>query len=96
MTITQRRTQSGAGVFLNIVFAIFAVSVCSVANAADPLPSWNDGTAKEAILEFVTAVTDKSSKDYVEPAMPTTAIATSARWIKLSIRQQPMTGLLWI
>jgi hypothetical protein len=52
---------------LNIVFAIFAVSVCFVANAADPLPSWNEGPAKKAILEFVAAVTDKSSKDYVEP-----------------------------
>ena len=48
--------------------AIFVVSLCSAANAADPLPSWNDGTAKEAILKFVTTVTDKSSKDYVEPA----------------------------
>ena len=32
------------------------------------MPSWNDGTAKEAILYFVNAVTDKTSKDYVEPA----------------------------
>ena len=58
MTITQHRTQSGARVLLNIVFAIFAVSVCSVANAADPLPSWNDGSAKQAILEFVAAVVE--------------------------------------
>ena len=48
--------------------AIFAISISSVASAADPLPSWNDGPAKQAILEFVAAVTDKSSKDYVEPA----------------------------
>ena len=47
---------------------IFAISISSVASADDPLPSWNDGTAKQAILEFVAAVTDKSSKDYVEPA----------------------------
>ena len=40
----------------------------SSALAQDPLPSWNDGTAKEAILYFVNAVTDKNSKDYVEPA----------------------------
>jgi phosphoglycolate phosphatase-like HAD superfamily hydrolase len=48
--------------------AIFAVCLCSVANAADPLPSWNDGPAKQAILEFVAAVTDKHGKDYVKPA----------------------------
>jgi hypothetical protein len=47
---------------------IFAVCIFSVANAADPLPSWNDGVAKESILYFVNAVTDKNSKDYVEPA----------------------------
>ena len=68
MTLTQRRTQSGSRIFLYSFFTIFAVSVCSVANAADPLPSWNEGPAKKAILEFVAAVTDKSSKDYVEPA----------------------------
>jgi phosphoglycolate phosphatase-like HAD superfamily hydrolase len=42
--------------------------LCSIAYAADPLPSWNDGVAKESILYFVNAVTDKNSKDYVEPA----------------------------
>ena len=41
------RSKNGR-VFLYRIFAIFAVSICSVANAADPLPSWNpldnDGT----------------------------------------------------
>jgi phosphoglycolate phosphatase-like HAD superfamily hydrolase len=54
--------------FVRIGFvAIFAICFCTAANAADPLPSWNDGAAKKAILEFVAAVTDESSKDYVEP-----------------------------
>jgi len=48
--------------------AILAICICSVANAADPLPSWNDGPTKKAILEFVAAVTDEKGKDYVEPA----------------------------
>ena len=34
----------------------------------DALASWNDGAAKARILAFVQAVTDRSSKDYVEPA----------------------------
>ena len=35
--------------------------------AADPLPSWNDGPAKKAILEFVRVTTDKASPQYVPP-----------------------------
>jgi phosphoserine phosphatase len=34
---------------------------------ADPLPSWNEGSAKSAILSFVANVTNKSNPDYVEP-----------------------------
>jgi phosphoglycolate phosphatase-like HAD superfamily hydrolase len=32
-----------------------------------PLPAWNDGPAKKAILDFVRATTDPSSKDFVPP-----------------------------
>jgi phosphoglycolate phosphatase-like HAD superfamily hydrolase len=34
----------------------------------DPLPSWNDGPAKKAILDFVRITTDKGSPKYVPPA----------------------------
>jgi len=30
--------------------------------ATDPLPSWNEGSTKTAIMEFVAAVTDKNGK----------------------------------
>jgi phosphoglycolate phosphatase-like HAD superfamily hydrolase len=33
----------------------------------DPLPSWNDGPAKKAILEFVQATTDRSDPKFVAP-----------------------------
>jgi len=33
----------------------------------DPLPSWNDGPAKQAILSFVRAVTTDGSADFVPP-----------------------------
>ena len=33
----------------------------------DPLPSWNDGSAKQAILAFVQATTDQSSPKFVPP-----------------------------
>jgi len=35
---------------------------------ADPLPSWNDGVAKQAILDFVRRVTDQASPDRVPEA----------------------------
>ncbi len=35
--------------------------------AADPLPSWNDGPAKKAIVDFVRATTAKDGKGYVPP-----------------------------
>lgn len=39
----------------------------SYQGAVDPLPSWNDGSAKNAILSFVANVTNRSNPDYVEP-----------------------------
>ena len=36
--------------------------------STDPLPSWNDGAPKKTIIDFVAAVTDENSKDYVVPA----------------------------
>ncbi len=33
--------------------------------AGDPLPSWNDGAAKQSIIDFVTAVTREGSPDFV-------------------------------
>src|SRR5215831_16969517 len=33
----------------------------------DPLPSWNDGAAKKAIIAFVRDTTDSSSPHYVPP-----------------------------
>jgi phosphoglycolate phosphatase-like HAD superfamily hydrolase len=38
------------------------------AERPDPLPSWNDGAAKKALLDFVAKVTDKNGTDYVPPA----------------------------
>ena len=35
---------------------------------ADPLPSWNEGAAKAAIVEFVGRVTKEGGADFVKPA----------------------------
>jgi phosphoglycolate phosphatase-like HAD superfamily hydrolase len=46
----------------------FAVLLAAVpAQAQDPLPSWNDGSSKRAILDFVRTTTDQSSPKYVPP-----------------------------
>ena len=39
----------------------------ATAQSADPLPSWNNGKAKESIIEFVVKVTKKDSLDFVPP-----------------------------
>jgi phosphoserine phosphatase len=52
---------------LTLVFA----SICSevaIAQATDPLSSWNDGKAKQSIVAFVEKVTTPGSPDFVPPA----------------------------
>lgn len=43
------------------------VLLATKAQAADPLPSWNDGPAKQAIVEFVKATTTQGSPQFVPP-----------------------------
>lgn len=51
--------------------AFLALSSClatTTAFAADPLPSWNDTTPKQAVVAFVESVTMPGSRDFVPPA----------------------------
>ena len=58
-----------AGIFaaLALIFAASAVQAMGQMSrpASDPLPSWNEGRAKQAILDFVAAVTREGSPDFV-------------------------------
>ena len=45
-----------------------AILTATVAQAADPLPSWNDGAARRSIVAFVEKVTKPDSPDFVPPA----------------------------
>lgn len=49
------------------LIALAAIVFVSTASAQepDPLPSWNDGASKQAIVDFVTKVTEPESADYV-------------------------------
>jgi phosphoserine phosphatase len=46
---------------------LLCAMVSSVYAQTDPLPSWNDGPAKHAILAFVRVTTDKASPSFVPP-----------------------------
>jgi phosphoserine phosphatase len=54
-----------------VVYTVAVFGVCatawSVQAADDPLASWNDGPAKQAIVEFVEAVTTEGGADFVPP-----------------------------
>ncbi len=64
--------------FLKSIIAVSITTVllaCSPAGigdqptaTTDPLPSWNDGQARQAILDFVDRVTDPTSSDFVPEA----------------------------
>ncbi len=48
--------------------AVAAALNANIAPAADALPSWQDGAAKKAIVEFVAKVTKEGGPDFVSPA----------------------------
>jgi phosphoglycolate phosphatase-like HAD superfamily hydrolase len=54
------------------ILSAFMVVLALVAGPSlaqtDPLPSWNEGPSKKAIVEFVKATTDQSSPKFVPPA----------------------------
>ncbi len=48
-----------------IAVLAFTFASLTLIRAADPLPSWNDGPAKQSIIDFVTKVTTPGSPDFV-------------------------------
>jgi phosphoglycolate phosphatase-like HAD superfamily hydrolase len=48
--------------------AVLSIAHAASANAEDTLASWNDGTARRAIIEFVGKITHEGGADYVVPA----------------------------
>src|SRR4029079_1463688 len=50
-----------------LIAALVAGAERAVAETSDPLPSWNDGAAKQAIVDFVQTTTDSSSPNFVVP-----------------------------
>ncbi len=58
-------------VSLLILFAeglsLLSMAVAADLDSPDPLPSWNEGATKAAILNFVANTTNQSHPDYVDP-----------------------------
>ena len=48
--------------------SVVLILAAAVARAQDPLPSWQDGPAKQAITSFVAKVATEGSPDFVPPA----------------------------
>lgn len=61
----RRRALLAAGTTWAVLFPGVSSSVAQTQEGS--LPSWNDGPSKQAILDFVRASTEQSSKDYVQP-----------------------------
>src|SRR6516165_3366642 len=50
-----------------VVLTSWLPTSAQTTTSPDPLPSWNDGTAKQAILNFVRNTTDAAGTSYVLP-----------------------------
>ncbi len=50
------------------IFPVLSFALMATTAIADPLPSWNAGETKTAIVSFVEGVTDPASEAYVTPA----------------------------
>jgi hypothetical protein len=49
--------------------SLILLLLCGVLRAqTDPLPSWNEGSTKSAIVSFVDRVTKEGSPDFAKPA----------------------------
>ena len=66
MKLTRRAIMTAATAVVVAGLPLRWISVAAQ-EAGDPLPSWNDGPAKQAIVEFVQATTDQSSPKFVPP-----------------------------
>jgi hypothetical protein len=69
-----------------VMVLVFWLAIASLATAADPLPSWNEGKAKQSIFDFVQRVTAPESKDFVpEPERVAVFDNDGTLWV-----EQPM------
>ena len=64
--LSESQEHATARLFAFAAFAVLALTFN--ANAAEPIPSWNDGPTKKSITDFVARVAKEGSPDFVKPA----------------------------
>lgn len=57
-----------ATAILTLCLSLLVSFGCATHPGSDPLPSWNQGPAKQALLDFIAETTDPSSPSFVPPA----------------------------
>jgi hypothetical protein len=73
---------------LKTAFCFLLLVGCAFAQG-DPLPSWNDGPAKQAILQFVQVTTDASNPKFVPPEQRIAAFdQDGTTWVEQPIYPQ--------
>ncbi len=59
------------------------------AQTSNPLPSWNEGPRKQAILDFIAAATDEQTTDFVPvPERVATFDMDGTLWIEMPLYTQ--------
>ncbi|MEE4603747.1 MAG: HAD family hydrolase [Desulfobacteraceae bacterium] len=64
--MNKKRFYSAVSTLAAVLLTLGMLSTVAVGDQ-DPLPSWNEGTAKQSIIDFVTRVTQSGSPDFVVP-----------------------------
>jgi hypothetical protein len=64
--MNKKRFYSAVSTLAVVLLTLGMLSTVAVGDQ-DPLPSWNEGTAKQSIIDFVTRVTQSGSPDFVVP-----------------------------
>src|SRR5579863_7098512 len=73
---------------------VLSTSASAQTAASDMLPSWNEGATKQAILNFVAAVTREGSADFVPPAERIAAFDNDGTlWVEHPMYTQLAFGL---
>ena len=65
--INRRALVSGLALLPAVSVALLSKTVQAQVTPSAPLKSWNDGPAKQAIIDFVRVTTDQGSPKFVPP-----------------------------
>lgn len=77
--------------FARLLAAVLLLPSIALAQTSDPLPSWNEGPAKTAIIDFVKTTTDSGSSKFVPPeARIATFDQDGTTWVEQPMYAQVM------